>query len=60
VAGSDSWSTILANNQIVQDGELGRWDTAEITPGDYKLRLVVTDNQGNAMPACVVPVSIVP
>ena len=57
-AGADIWSTVQAGNKIVQDGWLGDWDTTNIVPGDYLLRLVVTDNQGNALPACVIPVRI--
>ena len=57
--GSDTWATILANNKVIQDGNLGNWDTSAITPGDYQLRLVVSDNQGNNLPACVVPVRII-
>jgi len=57
-AGSDTWATILADNKVVQDGKLGKWDTSAITPGDYQLRLVVSDNAGNNLPACVVPVHI--
>jgi len=57
-AGGDSWSTVEASRKPVRDGELGIWDTSAITPGDYQLRLVVTDNQGNALPACIVPVRI--
>jgi hypothetical protein len=57
--GSDSWATVLANNKVVQDGNLGNWDTSAITPGDYQLRLVVSDNKGNNLPACVVPVRII-
>jgi hypothetical protein len=56
--GVEDWATVEANHDVVQDGELGRWDTSAITPGYYQLRLVVTDNQGNALPACVVPVQI--
>ena len=56
--GTDVWSTIQANREVKQDGELGRWDTSEVTPGDYNLRLVVTDNQGNTLPPCVVPVRV--
>jgi hypothetical protein len=56
--GTDNWSTILAVRSAIQDGELGPWDTSLLTSGDYSLRLVVTDNQGNALPACVVPVSV--
>ncbi len=59
-AGSDTWATISAGRAIVNDGSLGRWDATALTPGDYQLRLVVTDNQGQTLPACVVPVRIVP
>jgi hypothetical protein len=55
---TDAWSTIQANREVKQDGELGRWDTSEVSPGDYNLRLVVTDNQGNAFPPCIVPVRV--
>ena len=56
--GSDTWSTIEANRTPIQDGELGLWDTSTVDQGDYQLRLVVTDNKGNEMPACVIPVRI--
>lgn len=57
--GSDNWATIVAYNQAVQDNKLGNWDTSTITPGDYQLRLVVSDNQGNNLPECVIPVRII-
>jgi hypothetical protein len=56
--GSDVWSTIEANNKVKLDGELGSWDTSEVSPGDYNLRLVVIDNQGNTLPPCIVPVQV--
>ena len=56
--GTDVWSTIQANNKVRQDFELGRWDTSEVLQGDYNLRLVVLDNQGNALPPCIVPVQV--
>jgi hypothetical protein len=56
--GSDAWKTISANREAVQDGDLGNWDTSTIATGDYQLRLVVTDNQGNELPACVIPLRI--
>jgi hypothetical protein len=56
--GSDVWSTIQANHEVKQDVELGHWDTSEISPGDYNLRLVVIDNKGDAFPACIVPVQV--
>jgi len=57
-SGAEDWATVEANSEVIQAGELGRWDTSAITPGYYQLRLVVTDNEGNALPACVVPVQI--
>jgi hypothetical protein len=57
--GTDDWHSIKANNKVIRDGELGSWDTSEKPPaGDYNLRLVVVDNQGNALPPCVVPVRV--
>lgn len=56
--GSNTWATILADRKPIQDGDLGAWDTSAIPTGDYQLRLVVTDNQGNELPACVIPVRI--
>jgi hypothetical protein len=56
--GTDVWSTVQANREVKQDAELGTWDTSEVTPGDYNLRLVVLDNQGNPLPACIVPVRV--
>jgi len=56
--GTDTWNSINVGRKPKHAEELGPWDTTEITPGDYYLRLVVTDNQGNALPACVVPVRI--
>jgi hypothetical protein len=57
-AGGDIWSTISAGRSIVVDGELGFWNTAALTPGDYELRLIVTDNKGNALPPCVIPIRV--
>lgn len=56
--GMDQWTTISAGNAVVRDSDLGRWDTNQLTPGDYLLRLVVTDNQGSAFPPCIVSVRI--
>ncbi len=60
LTGSDTWATISADRNPVNNGLLGRWNTTALTPGDYQLRLVVTDNQGTVLPACVVPVRVVP
>ncbi len=58
--GSDTWATISAGREIVIDSKLGEWITTALIPGDYQLRLVVTDNQGQELQACVVSVRVVP
>jgi hypothetical protein len=59
--GSDNWITIAAGNLPKNDEPLGgAWDTAQIVPGDYLLRLVVADNQNNLLPACEIPIRILP
>jgi hypothetical protein len=56
--GSTTWSTIMASRDAVNNGELGYWNTTELTPGDYQLRLVVSDNKGSELPSCIVPVRV--
>jgi hypothetical protein len=58
--GSTTWATISAGRTIITNSSLGRWDTTALTPGDYQLRLVVTDNQGATLPACIVPIHVMP
>jgi hypothetical protein len=58
--GSDTWATISAGREIKVNAPLGSWITTALTPGDYQLRLVVTDNEGQELPACIVPVRVVP
>lgn len=57
--GTELWATISAGREIVKNGDVGLWDTSTLTPGDYQLRLEVTDNQGKAYPACVIGVRVV-
>lgn len=58
--GDSSWLTIGGGRIPVVNGKLGDWDTTTRIPGEYLLRLVVTDNQGNYLPACVIRVRIAP
>lgn len=58
-AGSEAWATIAAGRAVVNEGRLGLWNTTTLTPGDYQLRLVVVDNQGTELPACIVPVRVI-
>lgn len=60
--GQEKWVTIAAGNTQIKDNTLGgQWNTAQpdINPGDYKLRLVVTDNQSKVLPACVINIRII-
>jgi hypothetical protein len=53
-----NWLTIQAGNTIVVNDVLGPWDTTRLSPGDYYLRLVVTDNTGQSLPPCTIQVRI--
>jgi hypothetical protein len=56
--GETTWLTIQAGRDIIQDGDLGQWDTRTLAPGDYMLRLIVTDNQGESLEPCVIRVHV--
>ena len=58
--GSETWATIAAGDQIKNEAELGAWETSQLVPGDYQLRLLVTDNVGQAMPPCILSVRVTP
>ena len=57
--GSQEWATISAEREPKKAGELGEWNTASLTNGDYFLRLVITDNAGTMLEPCVIAVRIV-
>jgi hypothetical protein len=56
--GDEAWATISAGREIVKNADLGLWDTSTLTPGDYELRLLVIDNQGQSYPPCVISVRV--
>ncbi len=56
--GADTWATISAGREIVKDADIGLWDTSTLTPGDYELRLLVVDNQGQSYQPCVISVRV--
>ena len=58
IPGEDIWTDIAAGNQPKVDGQIGFWNTSQLDPGDYQLRLVVYDNQNQPFPACVVSVRV--
>lgn len=59
VLGSDIWTTIAAGStKVIDDALGGSWDTSNLVPGDYELRLVVTDNQNQSLPECVIQIIV--
>ena len=58
VPGSDIWSTVYADRAARKNESLGSLKTAAVTPGDYLLRLVATDNEGRALTPCVISIRI--
>lgn len=56
--GDTVWLTIQAGREVKQESDLGQWDTRTLPQGDYMLRLVVTDNQGNSLEPCVIRVRV--
>jgi hypothetical protein len=53
-AGLENWATFYAGREITPDQPIGVWDTSQLPSGDYQVRLVVTDNQGQDYPPCVI------
>jgi hypothetical protein len=56
--GSQNWATIAASREPVRNEQLGEWNTASLTNGDYFLRLVITDNVGESLEPCVIAVRV--
>jgi hypothetical protein len=57
--GETVWLSINAGEQPVREDVLGEWVTSVLPPGDYNLRLVVADNQGKFLPACIIQVRVI-
>ncbi len=57
--GSDTWTTIAAGSTKITDGPLGgAWDTSSLVPGDYQLRLIVTDHQNEQLSPCIIQITV--
>jgi hypothetical protein len=56
--GTQSWATVAAEREPKKDKVLGKWNTLSLSNGDYFLRLVITDNVGNALEPCVIAVRV--
>jgi hypothetical protein len=58
--GMQNWITISGGNTGTINSPLGgNWNTSELTPGNYLLRLLVLDNNNNPFPECVINVIVV-
>jgi len=58
--GREDWIPIAAGNKVVVESELGgSWNTEQLQPGLYELRIVVSDNQNNLFQPCVIEVKVV-
>ncbi len=59
--GEDIWTPISAGNRpVIEDSFGGRWNTEQLEPGNYSLRLVVLDNQNNLLQPCVIDLKVLP
>jgi hypothetical protein len=52
------WYTLQAERDTKNDEALGDWDTQLLSPGEYLLRLVAIDNQGQIIGTCEIQVNI--
>lgn len=58
--GDPIWLPILVGQQAVKNDALGTWETSTLTPGEYMLKLVVTDNVGAVLTPCSIQVTVEP
>jgi len=58
VMGLPNWQTIAAGSGMRVQSSLGFWYTTNLEPGEYLLRLVALDNQGERTAACVILVRV--
>ena len=56
--GDPVWLPILVGQQAITNNILGTWETSTLNPGEYMLRLVVTDNIGTEMNPCAIQVTV--
>ena len=53
------WLPIQVGQGAIAKDTLGTWDTSSLMPGEYMLKLVVTDNVGNVLTPCAIQVTVV-
>jgi hypothetical protein len=57
--GETIWLTIQVGREVKHEQTLGEWDTRTLAQGDYILRLVATNNQGEPLATCMIRVRVV-
>jgi hypothetical protein len=59
--GDEIWTPISAGNRpVVKEALGGTWNTEQLRPGNYFLRLVVSDNANNLIKPCEIEVKVLP
>jgi len=59
--GDEIWTPISAGNKpVVEEALGGTWNTKQLQPGNYYLRLVVSDNMNNLVKPCEIEVKVLP
>lgn len=55
----DNWISIVAGRDLVDNAPFGSlWNTADLTPGDYKLRIAVSTYDDEELPECVINILV--
>jgi hypothetical protein len=54
------WHTLQASREMKIDEILGEWDTNLLAQGEYLLRLVAVDNQGETVGTCEIKIRVAP
>ena len=63
LVGTEGWTTVDTRRWNTGLGQLGQWDTNELMPGNYELRLTAVDRNNirlRSAPPCVINIELLP
>ncbi len=63
LVGTEGWATVDSRRWNTGLGQLGQWDTKELLPGSYELRLTAVDRNNirlSSAPPCVINIELLP